>query len=210
MGSAQVSEVPKSSDRAMDVAAYEERLEVHEQHLRNHADQLVESETSLADLRDQLRLAEAERDRERQEHERLLRKQLELVQASQRNFSPGAGPIHQYKDFKTVRGFRFKVQGEPHKIEVAHHKGIFQLALDGQVVGTLVHKVFGAIFRKEQKRMTCTVVAPNGASFECRLKMEWAARRRCWHYSLSVNSVGIPPCWERRSASGSGHYMMDA
>merc|ERR1712070_333590 len=99
---AQVGEVPKSSDRTMDVAAYEERLEVHEQHLRNHADQLVESETSLADLRDQLRLAEAERDRERQEHERLLRKQLELVQASQRNFSPGAGPIHQYKDFKTV------------------------------------------------------------------------------------------------------------
>jgi len=109
-----------------------------------------------------------------------------------------------------VRGFRFKVQGEPHKIELAHHKGCFQLALDGQILSAMTHKVFGSVFKKDRKRMSCEVVAPDGQRLTCLVKMEWTLRERCWNYTLAVNSVAIPACWERRAASGSGHYLMDA
>jgi len=150
----------------------------------------MESEQVLKDLQDKLKSAEADRDRERQHSERLLQRQQELaqnMQASQQSGGAGATPIHQYKDFKTVRGYRFKVQGEAHKIEVAHHKGRFQLALDGETVGTLSHKVFGTIFKKDEKRMDCKVTAPDGQKLDCVVRMEW--KQRQWEYSCSVNYV---------------------
>lgn len=205
---ARVQEVPQPETQSLDTALYEERLANQEEHVRTHSEQLVESEKSLKELRDQLAQAEADRDSERQQNERLLRKQLELAQAAQRSNGIGVGAIHQYKDFKTVRGFRFKVQGEPHKIEIAHRKGRFQLALDGELQQVLTHKVFGTIFKREQKRMDCKLTAPDGQKIDCTVRMEWMNRQ--WDYSLTVNGSKIPHCWERRSKSGCGHYIMDA
>lgn len=208
---AKVQEPPPPPAYSLDAAAYEERLSGHEQHLKTHSDQLMESEQVLKDLQDKLKSAEADRDGERQRSEGLLQRQQELVQnlqASQRSCGAGATPIHQYKDFKTVRGFRFKVQGEAHKIEVAHHKGRFQLALDGETVSTLSHKVFGTIFKKDEKRMDCKVTAPDGERLDCVVRMDW--KQRQWDYTCSVNHTKVPHCWERLTSKGSGHYVMDA
>jgi hypothetical protein len=203
-----LEELSKPPTQTLDCALYEDRLTGHEKRIGTHDEVLMESAKELYDLREELRCAEADRDGERKQREILLQDQLELVKAAQRNAGPGAGPIHQYKDFRTVRGFRFKSQGERHKIEIAHHKGQFKLALDGEIVGTLIHKTFGTIFRKEQKRMDCKVVSPDGKNLDCVMRMEW--KQRCWSYALTVNFVKIPHCWERLSASGSGHYLMDA
>lgn len=196
---------------SMDAAEYEERLAGHEQHLKEHGEQLVESEKVLQDLQDKLKSAEAERDNEKEHADRLLQRQQELVlnlQVSQRNNSSGAAPIHQYKDFKTVRGYRFTVKGEPHKIEVAHHKGRFQLALDGETVGTLSHSVFGNIWKRDEKRMDCKVTAPDGQKLDCVVRMEW--KQRQWEYTCSVNHAKLPHCWQRLTCNGTGHYIKDA
>lgn len=207
---AKLQEAPPPPVATLDVAVYEERFTGHEEHLKTHSQQLMESEHVLKDLHEKLRNAEADRDRERRQSERLLQRQQDLVQslqASQSGLGAGATPIHQYKDFKTVRGYRFKVQGVPHKIEVAHHKGRFQLALDGETVGTLAHKVFGTIFKRDEKRMDCKVKAPDGQQLDCVVRMEW--KQRQWEYSCSVNYVKIPHCWARHSSKSTGHYVME-
>jgi hypothetical protein len=204
----QIQEAQMPPVNTIDPATYEERLAGHEQNLRNHSEQLIESERTLKGLHAKLLQAEADRDQEKRENEKLVQKQLELAQALQFKTGPGTEPIHQYPDFKTVRGFRFKVHGQTHKIEVAHSNGEWQLALDGDIVKTLGHKVFGAIFKKDQHRMECKVSASDGQQIVCILRMEWTSRARHWEYNLTVNNCPIPHCWERR-AKDAGRYVMD-
>jgi len=200
---------PEPLMNTINAMLYDEQLSGHEQHIRTHAEQLMEYRKTLDDLQEQIRCAEANRDQERRQYARLLQEQLELMQASQRHSGPGAAPIHQYKDFNTVRGFRFKTRGELHKVEIAHNKGKFQLALDGEVVGMLKHRVFGAIFKKDKKRMECKVVVTTGERLDCVARMEWKPRQKSWDYELMVHGISVASCWERLSASGSGYYLMD-
>jgi hypothetical protein len=196
----------------IDPDIYEKRFIDHEQHLRDHGEQLVESEKALRSLQEMLAQAEVERDHQKRENETLLQQlvaRTEATQASQLKSAPGSDPIHQYKDFKTVRGYRFKVNGVPHKIEIAHSKGKWQMALDGQVKCTLTHKVFGTIFRKDEKRMDCKVSAPDGQLLDCIMSMEWTARSRRWDYALLVNNVRIPYCWLRPVGADTGRSVME-
>jgi hypothetical protein len=196
----------------IDPEMYEKRLMSHEEHLKSHSEQLVESEKALGSLQEMLMQAEVERDHQKQENEHLLQRLValtEATQASQRKPSRAIEPIHQYKDFKTVRGYRFKVNGVPHKIEIAHSKGKWQMALDGEVKCALTHKVFGAIFTKDEKSMDCKVPAPAGQLLDCILSMEWTPKSRQWAYELIVSNVRIAPCWQRLSKTDEGHYLME-
>merc|ERR1719428_2564455 len=105
----------------------------HEEHLKNYGNKIGESEQNLKDLSERMSQAEEDRERARRLSETTLQRHWEELQRIPRK-DPGNEPIHQYKDFKTVRGYRFMLQGEVHKIEVAHSRGLWQMALDGQVV----------------------------------------------------------------------------
>lgn len=193
-----------------DADAQERRFVDHEDYLRSHGEKLVESEKALKALQDTVAQAEIERDLRKQENYDLLQRLIAQTEAAQSQIpAPGNEPIHQYKDFKTVRGYRFKVQGVTHKIEVAHSKGKWQMALDGEVVRSLTHKVFGAIFTNDEKRMDCKVLARDGQLLDCILSMEWTSRSRRWNYELVVNNVRIPHCWERLSKTDAGHSIVD-